>query len=444
MQERMLNELEQRRQEGSLRSWVPLVELSNDKPDFSSNDYLGLARCPHQRRLVQDAYQALMQTESSVLLGATGSRLLSGDSRLVRQLEESLARIHRRPAALVCNSGYDANLSVLSSVPSHNDIVILDELCHNSLVMGLRMSRCQQTQRFRHNDVKDLRQCLQQNAKKGRSILVVVESVYSMDGDVAPLREILTVAHEFRAQVVVDEAHGLGLYGITNVSELGLVSEEAPALACAADPTKSSGGGGTGVLGALQLESHPALLCSIHTFGKAAGAHGAVICGSTLLQSYLLNYARPLIYSTALPAHALVTIQCAYQTLLSEEGESKRTHVFEMVKLFRQLLQDSLVLYHHTNSSSAAAVSLWPSHSPIQALVVLGNNRCVEVCQSLKRRCGIVLYPIRAPTVPRGTERVRIILHAHNTPVQVRQLVHHLVETLRDMGLLEQGGAARL
>jgi 8-amino-7-oxononanoate synthase len=309
----------------------------------------------------------------------------------------------------------------------------MDELCHNSIIMGVRWLKQQQReqthtpviQKFRHNNVEHIVEILQSivAAAAGNNlvVLVIVESVYSMDGDVAPLQQILDTCGKFRAHVVVDEAHGLGIYGRTTRRDLLAVEEQHD------DADDEHAIGGTGVLAALELESHPALLCSIHTFGKAAGCHGAVLCCSSIvLRDYLVNYARPLIYSTALPLHSLVTIQCAYETMIA--GEERRQRVFELVRLFRGLLVKDM----------HADIHLCPSNSPIQALLMPGNNVCVDFCFLMRQNYNILLYPIRAPTVPRGQERVRIILHAHNTPSQVTHLVECIGKTLCDMGMLKK------
>lgn len=439
----MIQQLDRRRREGTLRTLLPTEELLSERfrstVDFSSNDYLGLARCPHQLNLVHDSYlKWTNEAPHQAFLGATGSRLLSGDNLGVRRLEQDLAEIHQAEGALISNSGYDANLSVLSSVPVEGDVVIMDELVHNSLVMGVRMSRLSSdsVHRFRHNDVNHLRDLLRQVSTPRQQILVVVESVYSMDGDVAPLAKILDVAYEYNARVVVDEAHGLGVYGRTNMMDLKLPEEQK--VATARKSRIDSGTpllGGTGVLAALGLEAHPSLLCSVFTFGKAAGCHGAVICGSRTFLEYLINYARPLIYSTALPTHSLLSIECAYKRM-TQGGDALRERVFELVKLFRSQILTVLSNNGTKSDNPSPAVSLWLSPSPIQALVVPGNDACVAFCHSVRNKGGIVLYPIRSPTVPRGKERVRIILHAHNTPDDVLRLVRILVDTMKEMDLI--------
>ena len=422
--------------------------------DFASNDYLGLARCPRQLRSVERSFASLVRSASAAsapLLGSTGSRLLSGDTALAAGLEAFLAAAHHRPAALLFNSGYDANLSVLGSVLRPEDVVILDELCHNSLVMGMRMSRLGWESRagdraartFRHNDPQDLERVLRQarddhGPGSGGEILVVVESVYSMDGDVAPLGDILDLAESYGASVVVDEAHGLGIYGMTNVDDLSLGERVRESSGTFSTGSATGEYGGTGVLAAAGLEHHRSLLCSVHTFGKAAGCHGAVVVASQTMVNYLINYARPFVYSTAPPPHALVTIRCAYESMMGREGEDRRLKLFGLVRLFRRSMEDRLM------QPSAALIAtkcrspvLLPSPSPIQAVLVPGNRRCVELCSRLNSR-SFDVYPIRSPTVTKGQERVRIILHSHNTEEEVLGLVKALVFEL--ISLDRKGG----
>jgi 8-amino-7-oxononanoate synthase len=360
--------------------------------DFSSNDYLGLAQSRVQHQLVDQAYAKTCQEEQ--LLGATGSRLLTGDSTYAHQLERKLAKLHRRPSALLCNSGYDANLAVLSSLTQYGTLV-LDQLCHNSIFMGLKLGgKTGKPVTFRHNNLSDLKRILQQYSSTKVPLIIVVESVYSMDGDIAPLDKILDLAKQFSAVVVVDEAHGLGILGQH----------------------------GMGLLEEFQLENHPALLCSIHTFGKAAGCHGAVVCGSDTMKEFLINFARPVIYSTFLPLHSLVCISCAYDTMSNNAGMQLRKQCFETVKYFRSEMNRFLENERHTVDRS---IRLTDSATPIQALLIPGNKECTAFCERLWKESQhqIRLYPIRSPTVPKGQERVRIVLHSHNTIEQVQELI---------------------
>jgi 8-amino-7-oxononanoate synthase len=433
MEDRMRYQIAKRRQNGSLRKQLPISALrAGSEWDFSTNDYLGLAQCQKQKTLVDALYQEQIDSDHGVRLGATGSRLLSGDSFYARNLEEWLAKVHQRPTATIFNSGYDANLSILSSTILPGDLVILDELCHNSLLMGVRMSRHRGFRTFPHNSVKALQRILEQDRSSHNCCLIVIESVYSMDGDVAPLEDILDLAARHRTQVVVDEAHGLGIYGRTNVQQLDHSANCSPNDVDTGQPNlnlvTTNVKGGTGVLAALELEHHPALLCSVHTFGKAAGCHGAIICGSQVLRDFLWNYARPFVYSTSLPLHSLITIKASYMTMIEVEGDILRAQTFRWVKLFRGIMEHAL--------ADTRFVTLWPSPSPIQALVIGGNDTCLEFCQRMLDRNKIRLYPIRAPTVPLGQERVRLILHAHNTEHQVRSLCQGLLQTCSEMRLI--------
>jgi 8-amino-7-oxononanoate synthase len=393
--ERIHPALERRRKLGSLRRLTPYYHANTI--DFSSNDYLGLAVSKDQNALVEQVYNQLPRH----FLGSTGSRLLTGDSDYAQTLERRLAKWHKRPAALLCNSGYDANLSVLSSL-TMDCFVILDELCHNSIQMGVRLSKGCCVDTFLHNDVMDLGRILREKtAKKGsKRILVVVESIYSMDGDQANLAEILETARKCNACVIVDEAHGLGVLGDDG---MGLLSEDG-------------------------LENHPALLCSVHTFGKAAGCHGAVVCGSLAIKQFLYNYGRPIVYSTSLPLHSLVSIACAYRTMSSEKGRHLRSEMKDRVRRFRANMLKIL-------SGRDGSISLVQSASPIQALILPGNAACIDFCKIMFQISGnrIRLYPIRSPTVPKGQERIRIILHSHNSTHEVDELTKWIQVTSREV-----------
>lgn len=451
LEERMEGILDRRSKKGSLRVYLDDAKSerssSNRKigMDFSSNDYLGLAREIRQQAKVEERYQSLLQGQRAApSLGSTGSRLLSGDSNFARQLERRLATWHNRPAALLFNSGYDANLSVLSCLPC--DQFVFDEYAHNSLRMGMRLASMRSTKddkmkdppkqhiSFQHNSVDDLRRKLQliqsqkhikANIKRTHCrTLVIVESVYSMDGDVAPLPSILEVAMQYGALVLVDEAHGLGIFGDDHGS-------------------KSRG---VGVLAQLYLEKHPALACSVHTFGKAAGAHGAVVCGSQILRQYLWNYGWPLVYSTSLPLHSLVAIECSYETMTSSRGKTLRQHTQYLVSLFRKLVEQRILSGQSRNGQQQ--LYLLPSMSPIQALVLPcnGNQACTEFCDRVWRHSNetMRLFPIKSPTVPVGMERIRIILHGHNNPGEVQRLVDCMSQSLVDMDLVVDSRRSKL
>mmetsp|Transcript_9018 Transcript_9018/g.25142 ORF Transcript_9018/g.25142 Transcript_9018/m.25142 type:complete len:429 (-) Transcript_9018:77-1363(-) len=369
--------------------------------DFSSNDYLGFAASP---QLASDIDAELAEYRRTRVrcgdcgLGSTGSRLLSGNSSYYEETEQMLAEFHRSESALLFNSGFDLNLGLYGYMPQVGDVVVFDELVHSSIHEGLRLSRANKVP-FRHNDVGDLRRKLagivgEQSSNKETSsapglqpnIIIAVESVYSMDGDCAPLLEFCDAADEVGASVIVDEAHGTGVFG--------------------AD--------GRGWAAELGVEHR--VFCRVHTFGKALGVHGAVVVGPHVLRDYLINYARPLIYSTSLPAHSLASIRCAYALLRRTSAERQRW------------LRELLATFHERLARLPPGCAL-ASPSPIQAIVVPGNAECVAAAQMLQRR-GFAVLPIRSPTVPAGTERLRIILHYHNTREEVNVLMDAIEEAL--------------
>lgn len=352
--------------------------------DFASNDYLGLARLPH--------------APPPAPPGASGSRLLSGHSLAAARVEAAAAAFHSAAAALVFNSGYDANVGLFSCVPRARDVVVVDGGIHASVHDGVRLGRAGAVLSFAHNSVPALREKLRevQAGEEGVVVYVAVESVYSMDGDVAPLAEMLSVAEEMSTPamevvLIVDEAHGVGIAGPR----------------------------GEGVAVAAGVAGHARLFARVVTYGKAFGAHGAAVLGSHVLREYLINYARPLIYSTALPEGSLRAIERAYAWMGTAEADTARRVVGERVRLFRRDAERRL-----------PDRVLGRGEGPIQSVLVEGgNSRCVDVCERLRER-GLDVYPIRSPTVPKGTERIRVVIHAHNSAAEVLSLVQELASVL--------------
>jgi 8-amino-7-oxononanoate synthase len=389
-----------------------------ESADFSSNDYLGVARNDSFRARVRRALQS-----GNDFTGATGSRLLSGNSTKAEDLELFAAQFHKAGAALLFNSGYDANLSLFSCVPHEGDYVVFDELIHASVHDGVRLGRARSSNiAFTHNSVAAMRSAVQTAIDSIRNdkamhdsslmpngvslvkdvqinvVFVAVESIYSMDGDIAPLREMLNVLNQMSTKhievvLIVDEAHGVGVSGLL----------------------------GEGVIVETGYHSHPNLLARVVTYGKAFGTHGAMVLGSPLLREYLVNYARPFIYSTALPPHEIDIIRLAYDFMQSSEARTARATLSSNRNLFRALATAQL---------PPGALHPAGTQSPIQSVLVPGNEYCISVCNEL-RCAGIDVYPIRAPTVPKGTERIRVIMHAHNTVGEIENLVRALASAMR-------------
>lgn len=362
-----LTEYEQR---GLLRQ----LRTSNGLVDFCSNDYLGFARSP-------DLREAIRQFETEPLrTGATGSRLLAGNTQLAEETEEHLAGFYQTEAALIFNSGYDANLGLLACLPKAGDVLLTDELIHASMIDGARLSYATR-QRFLHNDLNDLNQKLKQASETigNGQIFVAVESIYSMDGDMAPLGLLVDLCDHYNAALLVDEAHATGLYGPN----------------------------GEGQVVALSLQER--VLARIHTFGKALGVHGAAIVGPTVLRNYLINFARPFIYTTALPPHSLLAIACAHKYLNVRPASRARLH--QQLSYFRQQVADRLPHSNWTNSES-----------PIQCLLIPGNGRARQVA-NLAQQAGFDVRAMLSPTVPKGQERLRLCLHSFNTNEETDRLL---------------------
>jgi 8-amino-7-oxononanoate synthase len=370
--------------------------------DFCSNDYLGLARSAELEREVTVAYARATAQGEAPLVGSTGSRLLSGNNAMACAVEEQLCAFYGGESALLFNSGYDLNLGLFAALPQPGDVVVFDELCHNSIREGLRLMRGT-SRPFQHNDCQDLERVLRDVARElalaGRgddaNVIVAVESVYSMDGHVAPLVQLCELCERFGASLVVDEAHGVGVLGAHGA---GLVSE-------------------------LSLERR--VLARVCTFGKAMGAHGAALVGPALLRDYMLNYCRPLIYSTALPAHSLAAVAAAHSFCQRVAPERQR-QLRALVDRFRAALSQDAELGRLALLSPTA----------VQGVIVPGNEAVQRVALAL-RASGFDVMPIRAPTVPKGSERLRIILHVHNSSAEVDGLVAAIKSALRQERLLQ-------
>lgn len=348
----IISALNERRRSGALRT---LISQSSGV-DLCSNDYLGLAR--------------ILQTSATGTGGATGSRLVSGNSNMHEELEHFLAAFHGTEGALLFGSGYEANLGLLGSLGKRTDTIIYDELIHASMRDGARLSPARSFS-FRHNDPLDLRTKI---ANARGEVYVAVESLYSMDGDRAPLSEILSVCEEKGAFLLVDEAHATGVYGAHGE---GIVQEQG-------------------------LEGR--VFARVHTFGKALGYRGAVVVGSDPLRSYLINFARSFIYSTAPDTATLETIRRAYQLQTSMTQE--RTELKERISFFR----DCAKSYTH--------LRFLESDSPIQGIILPGNDTVLRTEATLAS-LGFFARAIRSPTVPIGQERLRLCLHAFNTHKEI-------------------------
>ncbi|MBI4929265.1 MAG: pyridoxal phosphate-dependent aminotransferase family protein [Bacteroidetes bacterium] len=368
--------LKSREEQDLLRKLSP----ENNLVDFSSNDYLGFARSEELQKFIT----AELQTPNSKLrTGSTGSRLLTGNSQYAEDLEKFIAEYHKAEAGLIFNSGYNANLGLISSVAQKGDVIFYDELSHASIYDGVRLSKAESFP-FRHNDISHLEERLKfyrSNHDSNSNCFVIVESVYSMDGDFSPLKEITSLCEEYNANLIVDEAHATGIFGPKGEGRV------------------------------VELNLHEKFFARVHTFGKALGCHGAIVLGSEYLRNYLINYARSFIYTTALPVHSLVVIKSSYNYLLNSYDRMLKTN--DLIKSFKSLVKDKSV------------TGFLESSSPIQSLVVEGNEE-VKRISLLVRKDGFDVRPILSPTVPKGKERIRICLHTFNTLEEIKGLLSSL------------------
>ncbi|GAB4466217.1 MAG: pyridoxal phosphate-dependent aminotransferase family protein [Thermoflexibacter sp.] len=378
--ERLQDKLNQREKDGNLRR----LTLPTAKYDFFSNDYLGLAHNEELNHIVEQAYRSLVPKK----IGATGSRLLSGNSLYAMQLEEKLAHIFKGEASLLFNSGYHANSALISSVSQKGDVILYDELVHASLREGYRLSFANHIP-FKHNDLEDLEKKLQ-NYQNASAIFVILESVYSMDGDNCALTEMLHLCKKYKAYVILDEAHSTGIFGE----------------------------GGNGLVCELGLEN----LCfaRVYTFGKAIGSHGACVVGSRVLIDYLVNFARSFIFTTAAPLHNLVSISCAFDYIKQhpdlQEDLKEKIHFYQQLTTNNQQLK---IINQKPETENSLIIN---NFSPIQIIRISGNEPCKKTANYLIEN-GFEVRAILAPTVKAGEERLRICLHTFNTKEEISALV---------------------
>ena len=369
------NKLQQRIQSNSLRS---LAE-SNYLVDFSSNDYLGLSQ---SENIFDETHQFILDRNYKKN-GATGSRLLSGNHKLYQETEDFIAKFHQSEAALIFNSGYDANVGFFSAVPQKGDLILYDELCHASIRDGIQLSNAK-AYKFNHNDFENLEKLILRNPDS--VIYIVTESVFSMDGDCPNLEELVLLSDKYHCYLVVDEAHALGVFG-------------------------SSGEGFVQMLG---LQDH--VFARIMTFGKGLGCHGAAILGSVELKDYLVNFARSFIYTTGLSPHSVATILIAYQHLKKDSASILK-------------LRENIVFFNQQKNLLSLKPLFVRSKSAIQSAIIPGNEKVKTIANQLQEK-GFDVKAILSPTVPEGQERLRFCLHSYNSQEEISAVMHCIYSLL--------------
>lgn len=326
--------------------------------DVCSNDYLGLSRSEWIRRRVQ---QKLSQHYRYASHGATGSRLLSGNSELVEQLEAQIAQFHSTESALLFGSGYMANIGVISTLARAGHIIFYDQNIHASLLQGIALSSAKSFA-FAHNNLGDLSNLAQQ--QRGKIRYVVIESIYSMDGDSIDKEALLALCKAHQLILIVDEAHAVGIYG--KKGQGMFTTEEAPV--------------------------------RIVTYGKALGIHGAAVLSNTLIRNYLINFCKTFIYTTAQPLHELLTLSITYEYLYLFDNQKNK--LLKIINYFKNK--------YSINDDKIAGVG------PIFAYLIGDTSKAKQLALQLQEK-GIYCKPIVYPTVARGQERLRINLHSYNT-----------------------------
>ncbi|WP_317898663.1 aminotransferase class I/II-fold pyridoxal phosphate-dependent enzyme [Aurantibacillus circumpalustris] len=367
----LLKALAEREQNGILRK----LTCTFPEIDFCSNDYLGFSKLGlldskiHAQITEQDADGKPMG------FGATGSRLVSGNSRIIEETEKQIAFFHHAESALIFNSGYDANVGLLSSVPQKNDLILYDEMIHASIYDGIRLSHSTHY-KFAHNDMENLSELIQRHRKDFENIYVVAESVYSLDGDSAPLLELVEICQDFKnIFLIVDEAHGIGVFGKQ----------------------------GRGLCNALSIEKK--IFARIYTYGKAMGCHGAAIVGSDILRNYLINFSRTFIYTTALPYYSIEAIKHSYQLLIETNQ--------------KDLLQNNIAYFY---TKAASIKSIVKSQSGIHA-IQLGSNDLVDKLDRELKSINVHARIMKSPMIKQGKERIRFSIHAFNTKAEIDSLI---------------------
>jgi 8-amino-7-oxononanoate synthase len=405
------NELNERTSQGLLRQRRTLDSpqsphiVVDGKPylSFCSNDYLGLANHP---RLIA----ALQQGAAQWGVGAGAAHLVSGHFEPHHRLEQELAAFVNKPAALLFSTGYMANLGTVQALVGKGDTVFADRLNHASLNDAMLLSRAE-VKRYRHNDVAQLAAFLEQT-KSGRK-LVITDAVFSMDGDLAPLPELLALCEQHDAWLLADDAHGFGVLGEQGRGSLFFKSPPAPLLqrgehvdAHVENPPLQKGGRG---------DVHSPRISYMATLGTAAGVSGAFVAAQQVVIDTLVNNARSYVYTTATPPALACALLESLQ--LIGQGDVLREHLRELIAQLRSGLAD-------------LPWKLMPSDTAIQPLLIGDNQAALALSEGLRER-GIRVAAIRPPTVPQGTARLRITLSAAHSENDVKLLIEALHELAR-------------
>ncbi len=378
MEEKIKKYLHKKTKEGLLRELKP-VSLKKDGKlvfddkeyiNFSSNDYLGLST---HSELLEVSREHIFS-----VFGSTSSRLMTGSTHLHHILEEWVAKFKNKPAAIVFNSGYQANVGIISTLIGRGDVVFSDKLNHASIVDGIKLSGAKLF-RFRHNDSGHLKELLEKERKNFDEALIITETVFSMDGDLAPLEEIAKLKEEYNSLLMVDEAHATGVFGKD----------------------------GAGLANDKRLEDKVDIIMG--TFSKALGSFGAYAATSSGIKKYLVNKCRSFIYSTSLPA-SIIAANIKAIEIVEKEPHRRKVLLDNAEYLRNKLIAEGLDVR---------------GESQIIPVIIGDNERTVELSESLKEK-GYWVTPVRPPTVPKGEARLRISLSYNHTKEDIDKFIKDL------------------
>lgn len=369
---KLAHKIQKRQLDGSIRA----LSTSAFEYDFCSNDYLGFAKNKTLQENICNANNNFNQ-----LNGSTGSRLISGNNVYIENLENFVAEYHNAEASLIFNSGYDANIGLISALSQKNDLILYDNLVHASIIDGIKLSHAT-AYKFNHLDISDLAKKLSKFQSQFYTIYVVTESVFSMDGDSPDLTKLVETCQNHKAFLIVDEAHALGLFPHGMAQEMSLENQ---------------------------------VFARIFTYGKALGVHGAAVVGSKELKNYLINFSRSFIYTTAPNHHQISSINQAYKMLI--ESKELTEKLKQKISFFKSKLKEYNI---H---------KFIPSDSSIQCVVFNDILKTKQIASNLQQK-GFGVKAILSPTVPIGQERLRICLHSFNTDEEIIDLIKNINELI--------------
>ena len=372
-------ELDEIAQKNLLRKTFPIQQKENcfiqidgkKYIDFSSNDYLGLA---YHEKIIAASISATQKFGTS----SAASRLLSGTLDLHEQLEQNVAKFKGKESAIVFNSGYQANIGIIQTLLKKGDVIFSDKLNHASIIDGIQLSGIKFF-RFKHNDINDLEKLLREHRKNFNNTLVITETIFSMDGDIAPLSEIVSLKQKYDFQILIDEAHATGIFGKN----------------------------GSGIAEEFNLTTKIDYIMG--TFSKGLGSFGAYLACSEITKNYLVNKCRSFIFSTALPP-AVIGANIESLNIIKNEPE-RRKMLLKNTKYFRELLTKN-------EFQIAGETQIVP--------IIIGNaEKTVKISNALKN-LGYWIMPIRYPTVPQNQARLRISLSFNHSQKMLDKLIGDL------------------